>query len=99
MTSTHGGPSLRRPRAGADSASRSQSRHDLVMTSAWQTLPAGEVRPGDRIRLPSGDELIVSRIETAFFGRPNMLAFIEDTSARWYKQPMPADREVEVARG
>ena len=69
------------------------------MTSPWQTLPAGQVRPGDRIRLPSGDELIVSRIETAFFGRPNMLAFIEDTSARWYKQPMPTDREVEVARG
>jgi hypothetical protein len=68
------------------------------MTESWQTLPAGKVRPGDRIKLAAGQELVVSRIETAFFGRPDMLAFIEDTSARWYKQPMPVDTAVEVAR-
>jgi hypothetical protein len=29
-------------------------------------------------------------------GLPNMLAFIEDTPDRWFKQPMMADAEVEV---
>jgi len=29
-------------------------------------------------------------------GMPNMLAFIEDTADRWFKQPMMAEADVEV---
>ena len=68
------------------------------MTNPWQTVRVSEVRQGDRIRLSSGTELLVSRIEPAFFGSPNLVAFIEDTPARWFKQPMMVDTEVEVSR-
>jgi hypothetical protein len=38
----------------------------------------------------------VSRIEYEFLGRPEMLAFIEDTAERWYKRPVAVDAVVEV---
>ena len=69
------------------------------MTTTWKTTPATDVRPGDRVRFASGEELIVSRVEEAFFGRPEMRAFIEDTDVRWYKKPVPASSEVEVWLG
>jgi hypothetical protein len=69
------------------------------VTATWKTVTASEVQPGDRIRLKSGDEVLVSRIEVAFFGRPEMVAFIEDTPTRWHKQPMPTTVEVEVQTG
>lgn len=68
------------------------------MTESWVTVTAADVQAGDRIRLPAGLEMHVSRIEPAFFGMPDLLAFIEDTAARWYKQPMPRAAEVEVLR-
>jgi hypothetical protein len=68
------------------------------MTESWMTVTAADVQAGDRIRLPAGLELHVSRIEPAFFGMPDLLAFIEDSPARWYKQPLPRTAEVEVLR-
>jgi hypothetical protein len=62
------------------------------MAESWTTVAAADVQAGDRIRLASGLEMQVSRIE------PRLLAFIEDTPDRWYKQPVPATAEVEVAR-
>jgi hypothetical protein len=59
-------------------------------------VKADEVRVGDAVRTQAGDVVVVSRIETGFMGMPNMLAFIEDTPDRWFKQPMMADGEVEV---
>ena len=44
------------------------------------------------------DEVIVSRIESPFFGMSNMVAFIEDTPERWFKMPVPKTAEVEVQR-
>ena len=64
--------------------------------SKWTTIKASEVQPGQRVRTANGNELIASRIEQRFFGRENMLAFIEDSDQRWFKQPSPADAEVEV---
>ena len=61
-------------------------------------MPVSDVQPGDRIRLAPGREMLVSRIEPNFFGRGNMLAFIEDTPDRWFKQPAQYAAEVEVAR-
>jgi hypothetical protein len=68
------------------------------MTESWQSVTAADVQTGDTIRLPTGLHMHVSRIEPAFFGMPDLLAFIEDTEVRWYKQPMPQTAEVEVLR-
>ena len=66
------------------------------MADTWKTVKAEQVKMGDAVRTQSGDVVMVSRIEQAFMGLPNMLAFIEDTPDRWFKQPMMADAEVEV---
>ena len=68
------------------------------MTESWITTPVTGVRPGDRVRLASGQEVLVSRIEAPFLGRENMVAFIEDTPDRWFKQPVQLAAEVEVLR-
>ena len=65
------------------------------MTQTWTTVPASAVKPGDRVRA-AGDELTVTRIQSSFLGRSNLLALIEDSPQRWYKRPVPADAEVEV---
>jgi hypothetical protein len=69
------------------------------MADTWTTTPVSDVRPGDRVRLGSGREMVVSRIEPSFFGRDNLVAFIEDTDERWFKQPVPLAAEVEVLTG
>ena len=66
------------------------------MSENWKTVKAEAVRPVDAVRTQSGDVVTVSRVEKAFLGLPNMLAFIEDTPDRWFKQPMMADADVEV---
>ena len=60
---------------------------------------AGEVRPGDRVRLPTGTEMTVTRIAQRFFGRPDMLALIEDSDVRWLSRPLKLTAEVEVLTG
>jgi len=67
------------------------------VSEAWTNLLAREVKPGDRVRLASGVELIATRIDPNFFGT-TMIAFIEDTPSRWFKQPVSEDTEVEVLR-
>jgi hypothetical protein len=66
------------------------------MSESWKKVTADQVRAGDAVRTQGGDVLTVSRIDAGFMGRPNMLAFIEDTPDRWFKQPMMVDSEVEV---
>jgi hypothetical protein len=68
------------------------------MSEEWSNVSAGEVRPGDRIRLATGRVLEVTTIESAFMGRPDMIAFIEDTPEGWYKQPMPSSATVDMTR-
>jgi hypothetical protein len=68
------------------------------VTDAWITTPVPDVRPGDRVRVASGQEILVSRIEDRFLGRENMVALIEDTPDRWFKQPVQVAAEVEVLR-
>jgi hypothetical protein len=62
------------------------------------TVAAQEVNPGDRVRTAAGDELVVTRIESPFMGRSELIAFIEDSPERWFKQPIPVDGTVEVLR-
>lgn len=57
-----------------------------------------DVRPGDRVRLANGREMLVSRVEANFLGRATMVAFIEDTPERWFKQPVQEAAEVEILR-
>jgi hypothetical protein len=66
------------------------------MSESWRVVRADEVNVGDVVRTTTGDVVFVSRIETSFFGRPNMLAFIEDTADRWYKRPVAVDADVEI---
>jgi hypothetical protein len=68
------------------------------MAESWTTVPAADVRVGDRIRLATGQEMLVSRIEPNFMGMKTMVAFVEDTPTRWFKQPLPPTAEVEVQR-
>jgi hypothetical protein len=66
------------------------------MSETWKTVKADQVKEGDAVRTASGDVVMVSRIETSFMGMPNMLAFIEDTPDRWFKQPVLAESDIEV---
>ena len=68
------------------------------MSGERTTLRADEVRVGDRLFGPGGAELTVTRIDPAFFGRPDLVAFVEDSDVRWLKLPMALDAEVEVIR-
>jgi hypothetical protein len=68
------------------------------MTESWTSMSVADVRVGDRVRLESGVEVLVSKIEPKFMGMENMVAFIEDTPSRWYKQPVPQTADVEVQR-
>ncbi len=42
-------------------------------------VSARDVRIGDRLRARDGTELTVTRIDEGFLGRPEMLAFVEDS--------------------
>jgi hypothetical protein len=68
------------------------------MAETWKSMPVSDVQVGDRVRLESGAEVFVSRIEPKFMGMDTMVAFIEDTPGRWYKQPVGQTAEVEVQR-
>jgi glutathione peroxidase len=64
---------------------------------AWVPRTAADVRPGDRVRVPSkGVELTVARIERSFLGRDGLLCLVEDSPARWLAQPLSERAEVEV---
>lgn len=66
---------------------------------ATRTVKAAEVKVGDRVLGPDGTALLVSRIDEKVLGRDGLLAFVEDTPARWAKLPTPSDAEVEVLTG
>ncbi len=61
-------------------------------------MAVADVRPGDLVRMPNGQEVLVSRIEAKFFGMDTMVALIEDTPERWFKQPARNGDDVEVRR-
>jgi hypothetical protein len=68
------------------------------VTAAPVTVKATEIRLGDRVRVRSGAELTVTRIDEGFMGRANMLAFVEDSEEQWLKMPALLDGEVELVR-
>jgi glutathione peroxidase len=66
---------------------------------ATRTVKAAEVKVGDRVLAPNGTALLVNRIDEAMMGRDGLLAFVEDSSARWAKLPSASDAEVQVLTG
>jgi hypothetical protein len=66
------------------------------MSDTWKTVKVHDVKVGDTVRTQSGAVVLVSRVEAPFMGVPNMVAFIEDTPDRWFKQPMMSDSDVEI---
>ena len=62
----------------------------------WSTRPVQDVRVGDRVITPSGNELTVSRIEERFLDREDLICLIEDTAARWLAQPVRVTAEVQI---
>lgn len=70
---------------------------ESTSAGSWQTVPAAEVRIGDRLRARD-IEIEVTRIDVGFLGTPGFLAFVEDSPERWIKIPSPPDAEVEVQR-
>ena len=40
--------------------------------------------------------MTVTRIDTEFMGRANMLAFVEDSEQQWFKMPALRDGDVEL---
>lgn len=66
------------------------------MADEWVPTAVRDLEPGATVRLPHGHELVITRIEPEFFGRPGLTALIEDSSRQWFKQPMPDDAMVDV---
>jgi len=58
------------------------------------TKPAAEVVPGDRVRLASGREMDVTRIERDFLGVDNLVCFVEDTDECWFAQALLVTADV-----
>jgi hypothetical protein len=61
-------------------------------------IRAADVRIGDRLRTRTGLELEVTRIDRGLLGRPDFLAFVEDSDRQWLKMPSAPDGEVELLR-
>ena len=64
----------------------------------WVPAQAGEVHPGERVRLGSGTVMTVSRVESPFLGQEALVCLIEDSAERWLAQPMPKTDQLEIAR-
>lgn len=64
-------------------------------TDGWVTATADQVRAGDVVRLPSGVELRVSRVDRPFLGRDDMVKLVEETDVSWRAYASPASAEVE----
>jgi hypothetical protein len=55
---------------------------------------AGEIVPGDRVRLASGREMNVTRIERDFLGLDDLICFVEDTRERWFAHALLVTADV-----
>ena len=58
------------------------------------TKRAVDVMPGDCVRLASGREMNVTRIERDFLGLDNLICFVEDTQQCWFAHAVFVTDEV-----
>jgi hypothetical protein len=69
------------------------------MTAAlWRDSTVEQLQVGDRVRLASGHELTVSRVDRPFFGRTDMVKLVEVTDESWQAHAAPVSAEVQVRR-
>lgn len=68
------------------------------MTSDWEPTTVDSLRPGDRVRLASGAEFDIARIDSPFLGMDQMVCLIEDTPDRWHAYPAGKAAAVDVQR-
>ena len=68
------------------------------MAATWSTVTVNDIRPGDFVRLQSGHEFAVARIDSPFLGMDAMVCLIEDTPTRWHAYPAGKDGEAQVRR-
>ena len=68
------------------------------MADPWETVGVDDVRPGDHVRLKSGHQFDVARVDSPFLGMDQMVCFIEDTPSRWHAYPAGRADQVEVRR-
>lgn len=62
--------------------------------SGWTVKTAADVRAGDVVKLRSGAELAVTRVESPFLGRNDLVCLIEDSEVQWLAAAMPPSAEV-----
>jgi hypothetical protein len=60
------------------------------------TKQAAEVVPGDRVRLASGREMEVTRVERDFLERDDLVCLVEDTDRCWFAQALLVTADVDV---
>jgi len=58
------------------------------------TKRAVDVMPGDCVRLASGRQMNVTRIERDFLGLDNLICFVEDTQQCWFAHAVFVTDEV-----
>jgi hypothetical protein len=68
------------------------------MSEQWISLEAGDVQAGDRVRMPTGKEFDVARVDRPFLGMDNLVCLIESNDERWFAQPVPIATGLEVLR-
>jgi hypothetical protein len=100
VVDAHGISSRRGEMRRTLSAGTRRVRQNRPMTNAteWESVGIEAVQVGDRIRLGSGAEFDVARIDSPFLGRDNMVCLIEDTPERWMAHPQPKTATAEVQR-
>jgi hypothetical protein len=70
----------------------------MTNTTEWETVSIDALAVGDRVRLGSGAEFDVARIDSPFLGLDAMVCLIEDTPERWRAHPQPKSGTAEVHR-
>jgi glutathione peroxidase len=63
---------------------------------ATRTVPVAEVAVGDKVLMPDGVALSVTRIDDEMLGGSDYIAFVEDSPVRWLKLPVARDGEVQL---
>ncbi len=62
----------------------------------WVMKQAADVRPGDRVVSPRGEELTVTRIHDRFLGVQDLICLVEETPSRWLAEPLKTDAVVKI---
>lgn len=70
----------------------------MTNTQGWETVGVEALRVGDRVRLGSGAEFEIARIDSPFLGMDAMVCLIEDTPEQWRAHPQPKAGTAEVHR-